>query len=479
MQAQRNATVEYLPGPSFEDQNRPSKDALIAEFSQIVGPFGRAVVEVAGELESLEQQTSQNTNTVAGVVSAVDTARSATTKVAESTKSTLAATKTAHETVDRSADRVSVAATESTNLANWAQAVGSRAEKLKAKVARVNKTAQEIGKIAEQINILAVNASIEAARAGAAGPGFAVIARAINELATTTQVTLQEIRGNLDELSEEAVELMEEGEAAKEKAMSVIGGADEISSAFETVRALIIQIDEETEAVVEDVENIDQSYSAVKSAVGQIQTTFTSSAASISEAGQRIWNIVDQSESLVALSAEMGGSSDDTMFIEHVRAAADEVGRQFEAGVASGEISQGALFDLTLTPIPGTDPVQYMAPFTKFLERVTPPIIAEAMDLDEKVVLCAPSARNGYLATNAPKVSQPQGPDTIWNAANCRNRRIFDDRVGLKTGNNTKPFLLQTYRRDMGDHFIIMKDVSAPIFVNGKHWGGLRIAYTF
>ncbi len=57
---------------------------------------------------------------------------------------------------------------------------------------------------------------------------------------------------------------------------------------------------------------------------------------------------------------------------------------------------------------------------------------------------------------------------------------MFDDRVGLKAGRNTQPFLLQVYRRDMGGgKFVMMKDLSAPIIVDGSHWGGLRVAYTF
>ena len=45
-------------------------------------------------------------------------------------------------------------------------------------------------------------------------------------------------------------------------------------------------------------------------------------------------------------------------------------------------------------------------------------------------------------------------------------------------GRNTKPFLLQTYRRDMGGgQFALMKDASAPIYVRGRHWGGFRIGY--
>ena len=66
----------------------------------------------------------------------------------------------------------------------------------------------------------------------------------------------------------------------------------------------------------------------------------------------------------------------------------------------------------------------------------------------------------------------------MWNTANCRNRRIFDDRVGLAAGRNTKPFLLQLYRRDMGGgKSVMMKDLSVPITVRGRHWGGFRMGY--
>ena len=66
----------------------------------------------------------------------------------------------------------------------------------------------------------------------------------------------------------------------------------------------------------------------------------------------------------------------------------------------------------------------------------------------------------------------------MFNAANCRNRRIFDDRVGLAAGRNTAGPLVQTYRRDMGGGtFVLMKDVSVPIFVDGRHWGAFRLGY--
>ncbi|BCS53531.1 hypothetical protein [Geobacter sp. SVR] len=57
---------------------------------------------------------------------------------------------------------------------------------------------------------------------------------------------------------------------------------------------------------------------------------------------------------------------------------------------------------------------------------------------------------------------------------NNRTKRKFNDRTGLRAGSNTEPLLLQTYARDTGE---IMNDISTPLLVNGKHWGGVRIGY--
>jgi methyl-accepting chemotaxis protein len=74
-----------------------------------------------------------------------------------------------------------------------------------------------------------------------------------------------------------------------------------------------------------------------------------------------------------------------------------------------------------------------------------------------------------YPNTHNREFSQSQGSDPVWNSANSRNRRIFNDRTGLASGSHTKSFLLQTYRRDMGaGQYALMKDVSAPIMVAGR-----------
>ena len=151
-----------------------------------------------------------------------------------------------------------------------------------------------------------------------------------------------------------------------------------------------------------------------------------------------------------------------------------------EQAVAQGRISISDLFDDKYQAVPGSNPAQVMARFVALTDELFPPVQEDLLAFDRKVVFCAAVDRNGYLPTHNLKFSQPQGADPVWNAAHSRNRRIFNDRTGLAAGRNERRFLLQTHRRDMGGgQRVLMKDLSAPITVQGRHWGGLRLAYSF
>jgi hypothetical protein len=94
--------------------------------------------------------------------------------------------------------------------------------------------------------------------------------------------------------------------------------------------------------------------------------------------------------------------------------------------------------------------------------------------------MCCVTDRAGYIAAHNAKYSQPQRPgDPIWNAAHSRNRRVFDDRTGILAARNLKPYLAQTYARNMGGgSYVLLKEIDAPISVRSQHWGAVRMAMT-
>jgi len=159
--------------------------------------------------------------------------------------------------------------------------------------------------------------------------------------------------------------------------------------------------------------------------------------------------------------------------------AAEDIAKAVEAEVEAGRLGVAQLFDTTYTPIPNTNPVQYRTPALERLEAVLIPVQERIVGQSPDIAFCACVDRNGYLPVHNRIYSQPQRPDDpVWNAANCRNRRIFDDRAGLLAARNTEPFLLQSYMRDMGGgKTVIMKEIDVPLFFKGRHWGGLRTAY--
>jgi methyl-accepting chemotaxis protein len=165
--------------------------------------------------------------------------------------------------------------------------------------------------------------------------------------------------------------------------------------------------------------------------------------------------------------------------IEVATRTAGEIERAFEAALGAGRLNLPDLFEANYEPILGSDPPQYRTPALAALEAILPPIQERVLEQDDRMVFCAAVDRNAWLPVHNRIYSQPQRPDDpVWNVAHCRNRRIFDDRAGLSAARNIRPWLIQTYNRDLGGgSFILIKEVDAPIRVFGRHWGALRVAY--
>ncbi|GAB3627778.1 chemotaxis protein [Pandoraea terrae] len=349
---------------------------------------------------------------------------------------------------------------------------------LREALAHVGTVAEGISVIARQTNLLALNAAIEAARAGAAGRSFAVVATEVKQLANKTAEATRQIEQTLAALGERTQCLMRESNANVTRANEAREGTNAIASVIEIAGTAIDTFDRQAGQIAAASEAIETECNTLAEHVDEMAGGVTQSAENVDSARERINRLLSVSEHLIGWIAEAGVETEDTPFIRAVRRAAQQVGQTFEAALAKGRITEQALFDRHYQPIPGTNPPQLLAPFTAVTDELLPQIQEPILQLNERVAFCAAVDTNGYLPTHNLKFSQTPTNDPVWNAANCRNRRLFDDRTGRAAGTNTRPLLLQTYRRDMGGgRYVMMKDASAPIYVNGRHWGGLRIGY--
>ena len=345
-------------------------------------------------------------------------------------------------------------------------------------LADVAKVSVSIEAIARQTNLLALNATIEAARAGAAGRGFAVVASEVKNLAEATRQATHLIGDTVRGLDGQVHSLIGESGDATARAKNAGEGATQIQGIIARVQDGITsvgrEIDGVTRAATSNLEHCDR----VIDELGNMAKGVDLSSTELKQADGKVASLLELSESLIAMIADSGVETSDAPLIRVVIDTAKRISAAFEDGVARGEISLDQLMDEKYREISGTDPKQYLTDYTAFTDRVLPQIQDPIQKSDPRIVFCVAWARGGYLPTHNPNYRHPQGRDPVWNTANCRNRRLFSDRAVKKVADNTRPFLLQTYRRDMGGgNFVLMKDLSSPILIRGRHWGAFRMGF--
>jgi methyl-accepting chemotaxis protein len=182
----------------------------------------------------------------------------------------------------------------------------------------------------------------------------------------------------------------------------------------------------------------------------------------------------ERAELVYEVIAASNARTEHDEIVQAATLAARRIGKLFEESIAAGRISEAALFDRHYQAIPHTNPAKHSTQFDAFTDRVLPEIQEALLEAMPQLAYAGAVDNNGYFPTHNKKFSRPLTGDYDTDLVNNRTKRIFSDRTGKRCGSNTKPFLLQTYKRDTGE---VMHDLSVPIYVGGKHWGGFRVGY--
>ena len=463
---------------SFSGLQGGAEDGLTAELADRLGSLGFEVADIAGNLDDVTGRVANQADHFNGLQQATEAMVAGNRTIDKAARSAQSAAQAAGTEVDQSRAVVIGAVGHIGELTSAVGRIDKRLGSFNSVLEQIANVATSIEAIAKQTNLLALNATIEAARAGEAGRGFAVVAGEVKKLAEETRKATSRVSTIVGNLTSQIGSLIEDSGAAATHAGEAGAGAERMQGVIERVHQGFAVVGQQIDAIAQSANANLGHCDTMLGEFGELATGVRLSSANLKHADERVQALLGLSETLVEFIVESGIETADKPLLEAVIDAASRITATFEAAIERGEITVDALFDENYREIPGTDPKQFLTRYIEFTDRVLPPIQDPLQKIDPRIVFCVAWARGGYLPTHNPNYRQPQGKDPAWNAANCRNRRIFNDRAVQKIGASTKKFLIQTYRRDMGaGNFVLMKDCSAPIFVRGRHWGAFRMGY--
>jgi len=465
------------PQTSFRTEPSDS-ERLVDQLANRIGGLGVELADVAGNLQEVAGRVAGQSDRFGHLQKTAETMVSANHGIASASQTVQTASSAAAGEITQSRAAVETAVQHISELVEAVGRIEGRLASVGAALAEVAKVSGSIEAIARQTNLLALNATIEAARAGEAGRGFAVVASEVKNLAESTRRATQLIGDTVKGLDGQVTSLISESGEASIRAKSAGEGAQQIRGIIVRVQEGFASVGREIDGVAKAATSNLEHCDRVIDELGHLAKSVDLSSSDLKQADGRVAKLLEQSEGLIALIADSGVETSDAQLIGVVIDTAKQISTAFEAAIERGEIGLDQLMDEKYREIPGTDPKQYLTDYVALTDRILPPIQDPIQKSDPRIVFCVAWAKSGYLPTHNPNYRLPQGADPVWNNANCRNRRLFNDRAVKKVAANTKPFLLQTYRRDMGGgNFVLMKDLSSPIFIRGRHWGAFRMGF--
>jgi methyl-accepting chemotaxis protein len=305
----RSGEIDRRTMAARQQSEQAAQRARGAAIERMIGEFRATVTAVIAAVSDNVGRMETTARTLSSIAAEADNQARAASASSEQTSSNVRSVAGATEELGASILEISDQAAQANSVVERATVIAHNADQLVGQLSsgasRIGDVIKLIRAIAEQTNLLALNATIEAARAGEAGRGFAVVASEVKTLASQTAKATEEISGQIGAIQGSTAQAVE----AIRQITSVMGDVSRFTS---TIAA---SVEEQSASTQEIGRNVHEAATGARELAGNMATVTEA----IEETNRSATHVLDASSALTAQAGTLQQAVDD--FLDRVAAA--------------------------------------------------------------------------------------------------------------------------------------------------------------